>query len=109
MLNGDPTKYTSQEMNNSSFDELTGINTVEIVGADGIVKNPATEAKQDDEIVMLGSIAGFNIPEYDTIEATYPTGTTEVFTYKKATATVGVITVAYSDSTKEVLISVTKS
>jgi hypothetical protein len=47
MLNGDPVKYTSQEMNNSSFDETSGLNAVEIVGEDGLVKNPATEAKQD--------------------------------------------------------------
>jgi len=47
MLNGDPVKFTSQEMNNSSFDETLGLNAVEIVGADGLVKNPATEAKQD--------------------------------------------------------------
>ena len=47
MLNGDPVKYTSQEMNNSSFDETLGLNAVEIVGADGVVKNPATEANQN--------------------------------------------------------------
>ena len=58
----------------------------------------------------LQSVAGFNIPKYDQILATYPDTSTEVYTYKLATVTVGVITVVYSDAvTKAIISSVTKS
>ncbi len=49
---------------------------------------------------------------YDYIAATYPTASTEVYTYKSGGSSgtvVGIITVVYTDSTKEVLTSVTKS
>lgn len=46
--------------------------------------------------------------QYDTIEAAYPSATTEVYTYKLATVTQATITVTYTDSTKTVLSSVTR-
>lgn len=59
-----PHVHTSQEIDNSSFDETLGVSMVEIIGADGVLKNPATEetlqeintkisteAKQDTQIV----------------------------------------------------------
>ena len=67
--------------------------------------NPATED-------TLQSIAGFSIPANDYIAATYPNGTTEVYTYKlggSGGTTVGTVTVVYTDSTKAVLSTVTKS
>jgi hypothetical protein len=36
-------KYTTQAMNNMSFDEELKVNMVEIIGQDGVLKNPATE------------------------------------------------------------------
>lgn len=47
--------------------------------------------------------------EHDEIQVTYPTGTTEVYTYKLATVTVATVTVTYSDSTKAAIVSVVKS
>ena len=41
------TKYTSQYIDNLSFDDGLKVSMVEIIGADGVLKNPATEAKQD--------------------------------------------------------------
>lgn len=67
--------------------------------------NPGTEE-------TLQSIAGFNIPPFDYILAWYPLADTETFTYKDWGAgwtTVAVITVVYTDATKTVLTSVTKS
>lgn len=65
--------------------------------------NPATEE-------TLQSIAGFNIPAYNQILATYPDTSTEVYTYKLSGVSVGVITVVYSDAvTKNVITSVSKT
>lgn len=58
----------------------------------------------------LDSIAGFNIPKFTQILATYPDTSTEVYTYKDGSTTVGVITVVYSDAvTKSIISSVTKT
>lgn len=40
-------KYTSQHIDNQSFDEALQMRVTEIIGADGVLKNPATEEKQD--------------------------------------------------------------
>lgn len=50
--------------------------------------------------------------KFDYIAATYPTGTTEVYTYKLGGASgtvVGTITVTYTDSTKALVSSVQKA
>jgi len=63
------TKYTSQDIDNMSFDDELKVSVTEIIGADGILKNPATEAKQDD---IISAING----NYDTVEVNktaYPT------------------------------------
>jgi hypothetical protein len=70
------------------------------------VINPATEAGQQE---IINSLAGFDIPVYDEIQATYPTTTTEVYTYKNGGVTVGTLTVTFTNSTKDVLVSVVKS
>lgn len=41
------TKYTSQHIDNQSFDEGLQVRVTELIGADGVLKNPATEEKQD--------------------------------------------------------------
>ena len=46
---------------------------------------------------------------YDTITATYPTTSSEVYTYTLAAVTVRVVTVTYTDATKEVLSSIVRS
>ena len=47
--------------------------------------------------------------DYDTITATYPTGTTEVYTYTLSAATVQTITVTYTTSSKDDILSVVTS
>lgn len=72
------------------------------IGSD--LLNPATEEMQQ-------VIAGLNIPAHDYIAATYPTTSSEVYTYKTGGAsgtTVATVTIVYTDATKNVLTSVTK-
>jgi hypothetical protein len=57
----------------------------------------------------ISAIKGFALGQYDTIEAAYPSSTTETYTYKLDGETIATITVSYSDSTKTVLTSVVKS
>ena len=47
--------------------------------------------------------------EYDEVQATYPTGTTEVYTYKLSTVTVAVVTVTYTDATKSNITSLVRT
>lgn len=54
-------------------------------------------------------IDGLGIPSYDSIAATYPTTSSEVYTYKKGGSTVAVVTVSYTDNTKAVLTGVVRS
>jgi hypothetical protein len=79
-----------------------GFPKVKIVDSDGVEIDVASES-------TLKSIAGFNIPEFDEIIATYPNATTEVYTYKKSSVTVGTITVVFTTSSKDTLSSVTKT
>jgi len=69
---------------------------------DGITLDTSLLATEE----TLQALAGFNIPKNDSIYATYPTTSSEVYTYKLAGATVGVVTVEYTDATKAVLTSV---
>jgi hypothetical protein len=55
IING--VRHTSQEMDNSSFDETLGVNMVEIIGSDGNLKNPATSDNQDTLLTELQSKA----------------------------------------------------
>ena len=47
--------------------------------------------------------------QYDQILAAYPNSTTEVYTYKLNALTVATVTVIYTDTTKNLLLSVTKT
>jgi hypothetical protein len=49
------------------------------------------------------------IPKNDEIEVTYPTTSTELYTYKLATVTVATVLVTYSDSTKATLTNVKRT
>lgn len=49
------TKWTSQNIDNMSWDEDMKVRVTEIIGADGVLKNPATEVKQDDIISAIGT------------------------------------------------------
>lgn len=57
----------------------------------------------------LATMPGFNIPPFDTINATYPTTTQEVYVYKLSGATVATITVNYTDTTKNYITSAVKT
>lgn len=61
----------------------------------------------------MSSTFGKLVPEkYDYIAATYPTTSTEVYTYKTGGSggtTIATVTVVYSDSTKTILSSVART
>jgi hypothetical protein len=91
---------------------------IALSNADGSKKVSVTtvSAKNGlDTNILDGSIKVTNtlitVP-FDYITASYPSATTEVYVYKTGGASgtiVGVITVAYSDSTKAVLLTVAKT
>lgn len=81
------TKYTSQYIDNMSFDDELKVSMVEIIGADGVLKNPATEEKQDDEISAIKS------EYYDTVEVNKSAYPTITLTKKLSGATVSTKTV----------------
>lgn len=91
------TKRTSQAIDNFSFDEeylMAGvIHFVENEDGTGIVRQKNLYQNS------------FKIPAYDTVEASYPTNESEVYTYKLNGTTVGTITITYTDSSKQYLIS----
>jgi hypothetical protein len=84
--------------------QSTGSNdNVRLRDSNNVIINPAKEE-------TLQAIAGFNIPTYTQILATYPDTSTEVYTYKNGASTVGIITVIYFDPVvKSIIASVTKS
>lgn len=56
------------------------------------------------------SLSGGLAPEaYDEVQVTYPSSVTEIYTFKLLTVTVSVVTVTYSNSTKEVLVSAVRT
>jgi hypothetical protein len=59
--------------------------------------------------VRVSLASGMSPERYDEVQVTYPTTTTEVYTFKLATTTVGVITVTYTDTTKDFIQSVVRS
>lgn len=83
-----------------------GVNPIGVMNTSGTAVNPATYEKQIEMITYLADIAS---DTYDTITATYPSDSVEVYTYTLLGATVLTITVTYTDSTKEVLSTVVKS
>lgn len=59
----------------------------------------------------LQSLAGMAVPAHDHIAVTYPSTTSEVYTYKSGGAagtTVSTVTIVYTDSTKNNVSSITK-
>lgn len=59
--------------------------------------------------VNVNPITGLSVGEYDEVQATYPSSTTEVFTFKYDTSTIAVVTLTYSDASKRDLTSVVKA
>ena len=83
-----------------------GVNPTGISNAIDTRINPSTYEKQVEMITYLEEISG---ADYDTILATYPSNTTEIYTYTKGGFTIQTITVTYTTSAKTVLLSVVKT
>ncbi len=67
--------------------------------------NPATEETLNSLVTLNTAFSGLAITKSDAVYATYPTTSSEVYTFKLAGVTVATVTVTYTDSTKEVLTS----
>lgn len=78
---------------------------VEYQASTEVVVDTSTLAKED----TLDKLVGFEIPPYDELQFTYPTTSSMVITYKKATATVATLTITYTDDTKENVQSIVRS
>lgn len=57
----------------------------------------------------LNTIEGIGIPEHDRVDITYPTTSSEVFTYSLSAVQVMVITVTYLSAAKKDITSVVRS
>ena len=65
--------------------------------------------ESQEPIVRTSAVDGFNLSEYDEVQVTYPTSTTEVFTFKLSASTIAIITLTYTNSSKNDLQSAVKS
>ena len=90
-----------------------------------IVSNSPVSSNPDYEVKVTASAdgniqhvnvdnisSGFNLPEYDYFSVAYPTSTQEVYTFKtggSSGTTVAVVTLNYTDSSKEFLSDGTKT
>lgn len=101
----DANNYPSLTVLSGTAGTADSAGTAEIFAVGG---NPKTGAVYMEPT----AIPGFNLPVYDYIAATYPDGTTEVFSYKAGGSSgtaVGTLTVVYTDSTKGSVSTVTKT
>jgi hypothetical protein len=60
-------------------------------------------------VVLSDAISGFVPSGYDGVYATYPSATEEVYEFRNGATTLGFVTVTYSDSTKENLLSAVRT
>jgi hypothetical protein len=93
------TAHTSQEIDNMSFDEATGIKVTEIMGADGILKNPATEETLQ-ALTSATNLEGGGIVSVGTtaVEATF-TGITKSVIITSLQTNTGILYIGKSNVT----------
>lgn len=89
---------------------MTQPRTIEGRQRTSFVESPSRPNNSAREVVVSNTV-DVNIVskfgEYDEIQATYPTTSSENYTYKFESNTIGVVTVTYTDDTKKDLLSVT--
>lgn len=73
-------------------------------GVDALIINPDGSINVDATVEN----ALVTVP-FDSIFATYPNATTEIYTYKNLTVSVAIVTVIYTDSTKNFISSVVRT
>ena len=76
---------------------------------DKLPVDASVQVEAGDTKITESVIPGFNIPEFNRIQVTYPDTVTEIYIYKKDLETVATVTVIYTSATKEYLLSVVKS
>jgi len=87
------TKYTSQYIDNMSFDDELKVSMVEIIGADGVLKNPASEE-------TMQKIAGL---DYDTTSIDSSDPASIVITYLLNSVLVATETITISGTTTNII------
>ena len=80
--------------------------TIQDVTKKSFVKSLSRLPTDTAQEVLIGNGELVSGIDYDEIAVTYPTTTTEVFTYKLSAVTIKTITVTYTDDIKNVLTSV---
>lgn len=60
-------------------------------------------------VVDVNQLGGLGLSPYDSVVATYPNETTEIYTYSLNAVTTNTVTIIYTDSCKTDLNSVTRS
>lgn len=64
---------------------------------------------ENDSITTTTKPLGLDIPKYDKIDITYPTTSTEKYTFSLEAVDVAIIDLTYSDATKAVLTTVERT
>jgi len=98
------TKYTSQYIDNMSFDDALKTKVTQVVDHAGNFVSPATEE-------TLKALQGFQIPVHDHLALTVAT-TTDTWVYKTGGAagtTVATVLITYTDSGKGTITTIAKS
>lgn len=67
------------------------------------------DAGTNQTAVRVSLASGMAPERYDEVVVTYPTTTTEVYTFKLATVTVGTITITYTTTAKEFIDNVVRT
>jgi hypothetical protein len=98
---------------NSKHDDNHVATLMAVSTADGITPVRVEADPSSGALIVQASSGGTLVTEaFDYVAATYPNGTTEVYTYKSggvSGTTVATVTVVYSSSSKDILTSVTRS
>lgn len=84
---------------------------IKIVDATVATRQASVEQVGSQGALVVKSVSGTFVSEnYDTVNVTYPTTSSEVYTYLSGASTVATVTVTYSDAvTKEILLSIVRT
>jgi hypothetical protein len=69
-----------------------------------LTHRPPVLIKNGKQVLPTVDIGPFG--DFDEIQASYPSGTTEVYTYRLNAVSIGTVTVTYSNNSKNELVSV---
>lgn len=103
------TKLSEQEIQNQGYDPVFGVPVAEVIGHHSGSNSIKRIQTREDGTLAFG---GLYLPDYDYIGVTYPDTVTETYTYKSggsSGSTVAVVTVVFTNSTKEFISSLERT